>query len=246
MDELRILAIETATVACSAALYIDGEICERHALAPREHALLILPMIDALLAEAGVAVGALDAIGYGRGPGSFTGVRIAASVVQGIAFAADLPVVAVSTLASLAQGAMRETGEHRIMAALDARMTEVYWGLYAREPDGLPLLQGEECVCAPREVAVPESGVWVAAGSGWASYREELLGRTGQRVSRLLPDLEPRAGDLVRLAAQRYRQGEVLRPEDAVPVYLRDTVVRQAWSHSGSGGNGTAKGKPSE
>jgi tRNA threonylcarbamoyladenosine biosynthesis protein TsaB len=123
---------------------------------------------------------------------------------------------------------MRETGEHRVMAALDARMAEVYWGLYAREPDELPLLQGEECVCAPQAVAMPGSDVWIAAGSGWASYREQLLERAGQRVNVLLPDLEPRAGDLVRLAAQCYRQGEMLRPEEAVPVYLRDTVVRQA------------------
>jgi len=228
MDGLRILAIETATAACSAALYIDGEISERHELAPREHALLILPMIDALLAEADVPIAALDAIAYGRGPGSFTGVRIAASVVQGIAFAANLPVVAVSTLATLAQGAMRETGKHRVMAALDARMDEVYWGLYEREPGGLPRLQGEECVCAPRVVTVPESGVWIAAGSGWASYRVELQERVGQRAGLLLSDLQPRAGDLVCLAAQGYRQGEILRPEEAIPVYLRDTVVRQA------------------
>ena len=225
MAGLRLLAIETATAACSAALYIDGEISERHVLAPREHALLILPMVDALLAEAGVPVGALDAIAYGRGPGSFTGVRIAASVVQGIAFAADLPVIAVSTLATLAQGAMRESGEHRVMAALDARMGEVYWGLYAREPAGLPRLQGEECVCAPGAVAVPVSGIWTAAGSGWGSYRQELQVRAGQRVSRLLPDLEPRAGDLAPLAVQHYRQGRILRAEEAVPVYLRDTVV---------------------
>jgi tRNA threonylcarbamoyladenosine biosynthesis protein TsaB len=226
MAELRILAIETATAACSAALYIDGEIRERHALVLREHALLILPMIDALLAEAGIPVGSLDAIAYGRGPGSFTGVRIAASVVQGIAFAANLPVIAVSPLAPLAQGAMRETGEHHVMAALDARMGEVYWGLYAREPAGLPRLQGEECVCAPGAVAVPESGLWAAVGSGWGSYRRDLLERVGQRVSRLMPDLEPRAGDLAPLAAQHYRQGETLRAEEAVPVYLRDTVVR--------------------
>jgi len=226
MTSLRILAIETATNACSAALYIDGEISERHALVAREHTRLILPMIDTLLLEADMPLGALDAVAYGRGPGSFTGVRIAASVVQGIAYAADLPVIAVSTLATLAQGAMRETGELRVMAALDARMAEVYWGLYARQPEGLPRLQGEECVCAPGTVTVPEDGVWIAAGSGWASYREELLERTGQRASRLLTDLEPRAGDLAALAAQYYRQGEILRAEEAVPVYLRDTVVR--------------------
>jgi tRNA threonylcarbamoyladenosine biosynthesis protein TsaB len=227
MPGLRILAIETATAACSAALYVDGEINERHALAPREHATLILPMIDALLAAAGVPVGALDAVAFGRGPGSFTGVRIAASVAQGIAFAADLPVVAVSTLATLALGAMRETGEHRVMAALDARMAEVYWGLYVREPGSLPQLQREECVCAPQDVVLPESGAWLAAGSGWASYRQELLDRTGHRVTQQLPDLEPRAGDLVWLAVQAYRHGEVLRAEEAVPVYLRDTVARE-------------------
>jgi tRNA threonylcarbamoyladenosine biosynthesis protein TsaB len=226
MIGLRLLAIETATAACSAALYVDGEISERHELAPREHALLILPMIEDLLTEAGVPVGALDAIGYGRGPGSFTGVRVAASVVQGIAFAADLPVVAVSTLATLALGAMRETGEHRVMAALDARMSEVYWGRYVREPESLPRLQGEECVCLPRAVVMPEGGNWIGAGSGWASYRQELRERAGPRVNRSLPELEPRAADLVRLAVQAYRQGEILRPEDAVPVYLRDTVAR--------------------
>jgi tRNA threonylcarbamoyladenosine biosynthesis protein TsaB len=222
---VRILAIETATPACSAALSIDGDIRERRALAPREHALRILPMIDSLLEEADLPVGGLDAIAYGRGPGSFTGVRIAASVAQGIAFAADLPVLAVSTLATLALGAMRQTGEHRVMAALDARMAEVYWGVYAREPGALPRLQGAECVCAPRAIFVPDGGVWIGAGGGWASYRQQLLERVGQGIRQLLPDLEPGAGDLVRLAAEGYRRGEVLRAEEAVPVYLRDTVV---------------------
>ena len=223
----RILAIETATPVCSAALSIDGDVRERHALAPREHALLILPMIESLLEEAGLTVGALDAIAYGRGPGSFTGVRIAASVVQGIAFAVDLPVVAISTLATLALGAMRQTGAHRVMAALDARMAEVYWGVYVREPGALPRLQGAECVCAPRSVPVADGSAWIGAGGGWSSYRQELLDRVGQEVIRVLPDLEPGAGDLVHLAAEGYRRGEVLRPEEAVPVYLRDTVVQE-------------------
>ena len=227
MAGLRILAIETATAACSAALFIDGEIRERHALAPREHARLILPMIESLLVEAGLPVGGLDAVAFGRGPGSFTGVRIAASVAQGIAFAADLPVVAVSTLATLALGAMRETGENRVMAALDARMAEVYWGIYAREPDALPVLQGEECVCAPTAVFMPDEGAWIAAGSGWASYGRELGELAGGRVIRSLPDLEPRARDLACLGAKKFSQGEIIRPEEAVPVYLRDTVVSE-------------------
>jgi tRNA threonylcarbamoyladenosine biosynthesis protein TsaB len=227
MEGLRILAIETATAACSAALFIDGAVAERRELAPREHALLILPMIDALLDEAGLAVGALDAVAFGRGPGSFTGVRVAASVAQGIAYAADLPVVAVSTLATLALGAMRESGERRVMAALDARMAEVYWGLYEQGGDALPRLLGEECVCPPRLAAMPESGAWVAAGSGWTSYRQDLLECAGGRVTRVLSDLEPSAADQARLAAQAYRLGEILSPEQAIPVYLRDTVVRE-------------------
>jgi tRNA threonylcarbamoyladenosine biosynthesis protein TsaB len=226
MSGLRILAIETATAACSAALYIDGAVRERYQLAPREHALLILPMVDALLDEAGVPVGTLDAVAFGRGPGSFTGVRVAASVAQGIAYAAELPVVAVSTLATLALGAMRESGAQRVMAALDARMAEVYWGLYERGEDALPRGLGEECVCAPRLAAMPEDGTWVAAGSGWESYRRELLARAGPRITQFLVDLEPRAADQARLAVRAYRRGEVLRPEQAVPVYLRDTVVR--------------------
>ena len=175
MGGQRILAIETATEACSAALYVDGEVSERFQLAPREHALLILPMIDALLVDAGMSLGALDAVAYGRGPGSFTGVRIAASVAQGVAFAADLPVVAVSTLASLALGAMSATGQHSVMSALDARMNEVYWGLYEREPAGLPRLQGEECVCAPGHVRAPESGASVKLSITVTTSRRGLI-----------------------------------------------------------------------
>jgi tRNA threonylcarbamoyladenosine biosynthesis protein TsaB len=174
-----------------------------------------------------VQAGGLDAIAYGRGPGSFTGVRIAASVAQGIAFAADLPVVAVSTLASLALGAMRQTGEHRVLAALDARMAEVYWGVYARESQALPCALGAERVCAPQSVPVPDRDAWIGAGNGWARYRQELLDRLGKRIHRLLPDLEPRAGDLASLAVQRYGYGEILPPEAALPVYLRNTVVHR-------------------
>ncbi len=223
----RLLAIETATSACSAALSVDGHIQERHALAPRQHAALILPMIESLLVEADLQAGQLDAIVFGQGPGSFTGVRIAASVVQGIAFGAGLPVVAVSTLATLALGAMEESGEAQVMVALDARMSEVYWGVYRQGKDGLPVLQGEECVDSPDDVPLPQGGRWVGAGSGWDSYGETLMTRTGERVVRVLPDLEPRARDLVRLGADRFSRGLCITPEQAVPVYLRDRVVRE-------------------
>ena len=129
MAAARVLAIETASAACSAALYIDGQVEERYALAPRQHAALILPMVESLLASAELTVSGLDALAFGQGPGAFTGVRIAASAAQGIAFAADLPVVPVSTLAAQACGAMRDTNGAHAMVALDARMDEVYWGV---------------------------------------------------------------------------------------------------------------------
>jgi tRNA threonylcarbamoyladenosine biosynthesis protein TsaB len=220
----QILAIETSTSACSAALCIGGEILERYALAPRQHAALILPMIESVLAEAGIGVPMLDAIAFGRGPGAFTGVRIAASIVQGIAFAAELPVVPVSTLAALAQGAMRETGETQVMAALDARKDEVYWGCYLQKDETL-VLQGCEVVCPPANVPRPAPGRWVGAGSGWLAYGERLLQHCGDDVIRVLPDLEPRASDVARLGLNDFVQGKSVAADAAVPVYLRDNVA---------------------
>lgn len=221
----RILAVETATTACSAALAIDGDIEERYALAPRQHATLILPMIESLLVEAGIAAGDLDVIAFGRGPGSFTGVRIAASIVQGIAFAAGRPVLPVSTLAALALGGQRVTGQQRILAALDARKHEVYWGRYRRNDGGTLDLQGAEVVCAPGAVAVPATGEWLGVGSGWQGYGPALLQRLGDCVVRVLPDLEPRAADVARLAVDAFGRGQVLTPEQALPVYLRNNVA---------------------
>jgi tRNA threonylcarbamoyladenosine biosynthesis protein TsaB len=220
----KILAIETSSAACSAALSVDGVVEERYALAPRQHAALILPMIESLLAESGNRVSEIDAVAFGRGPGSFTGVRIAASIVQGIAFAADKPVIPVSTLAALALGGLRESSGSRVMAALDARKDEVYWACYEKSGDGV-LLLGDECVRPPAEVSPPGTGDWIAAGSAWQAYADILMQRFGEQVVRVLPDLEPRAGDVVRLAEGEYQRGRLLKPEDAVPVYLRDNVA---------------------
>lgn len=222
---VRLLAIETSTPACSAALWVDDSVLERYALAPRQHAALMLPMIESLLLEAGITVAQLDAVAFGCGPGSFTGVRIAASMVQGIAFAADLPVVPVSTLAALAQGGMRLTGGQQVMAALDARKAEVYWGCYTDTGTGTVALQGSECVCAPAEVHCPAVDGWVGVGSGWEAYPDELMKRAVGRVVRVLPDFEPRAIDVARLGNHAYRQGKMVRPEEAVPVYLRNNVA---------------------
>jgi tRNA threonylcarbamoyladenosine biosynthesis protein TsaB len=219
-----ILAIETSTAACSAALARGDEVLERYVLAPRQHAALILPMIESLLAEADIGVRELDAIAFGRGPGSFTGVRIAASIVQGIAFAAELPVLPVSTLAALALGAMRDSGETQVMAALDARKDEVYWGTYQQTGESL-VLQGGEVVCPPANVPLPGQGRWIAAGSGWLAYGERLMQHCGDLVSRVLPDLEPRAGDVARLGLDDFVQGKSVAADAAVPVYLRDNVA---------------------
>ena len=221
----RLLAIETASAACSAALSIDGEVEERYSLAPRQHALLILPMIESLLAEAGLKTADLDACAFGRGPGSFTGVRIAASVIQGIAFAADLPVVPVPTLAALARCAMRETGIQNILAALDARRGEVYWGVYRHAAAGGPVAVIEESVRAPDKVDMPVDGDWAGAGSGWAAYGEILAKRAGDRLVRSMPDLEPRACDVAAIAVAEFRAGRTVVASAAVPVYLRDRVA---------------------
>ena len=187
MPEL-LLAIETSTPACSAALSIDGVVLERYALAPRQHAALMLPMIESLLLEAGIAVTELDAVAFGRGPGSFTGVRIAASVIQGIAFAADLPVVPVSTLAALALGGMHITETKQVMTALDARKDEVYWGCFTAADDGAVVLQDAEVVCAPVDISCPDSGDWVGVGSGWEAHGDSLMQQAAERVVRVLPD----------------------------------------------------------
>lgn len=218
---MKLLALDTATEACSAAVLVEGDVLERYELAPRRHAALILPMIEAVLAEAGIGVTQLDAVAFGRGPGAFTGVRVAVGVAQGIAFAADLPVVPVSTLAALALGAGRETGYTRIVAALDARMGEVYWGTYVVTDETVQLL-GEECVCAPTATTTPP-GDWFGVGSGWWIYSAILSQRS--TVVGWLSERFPRAGDIVRLAADPCQRGGWVPAEQALPVYLRNEVV---------------------
>lgn len=221
---MKILALDTATEACSAALEVDGEIRERYAVEPRAHGRLLLPMAEELLAEAGVAVARLDTLAFGCGPGAFTGLRIAAGVVQGLAFGADLPVVAVSDLRIVAQGAVIRDGAGQIAVAMDARMSEVYWGTFeARE--GLATPVGEECVTAPGSVPVPEGQGWLGVGTGWSAYREALEGAVGDRVGVLDAERLPRASDMLAPAREAFRAGRAVAPDQAVPVYLRNTVA---------------------
>ena len=219
---MKLLALETATEACSAAVWVAGAVLERYEIAPRRHAALILPMVEAVLAEAELTMNQLDAIAVGRGPGAFTGVRVAIGVAQGLAFAADLPVVPVSTLAALALGAARETDQTRIATALDARMGEVYWGTWVVSAGDRVILLGEERVCAPARVTAPPDE-WFGVGSGWSVYAEALSQRL--TVSGWLGERYPHASDIARLAADPARCDLWVTAERALPVYLRDRVV---------------------
>ena len=224
---MKLLAIDTATEACSAALWIDGEIKERFDIAPRQHASLILPMAQQLLAEAELTVPQLDLLAFGRGPGSFTGVRIAASVIQGIAFAADLPVLPVSTLTALAQGAAREQGVSRVLSAIDARMGELYWSSCVSEPGGIMQPEGEEQLAAASAIQLPAGSGWHGVGSGWQSQGEILRERLAEQLESSHAESYPHALDMATLAAHDLSTGsEPLPAELALPVYLRNSVAR--------------------
>jgi tRNA threonylcarbamoyladenosine biosynthesis protein TsaB len=218
---MKLLAIETATEACSVALWIDGEVRERFEIAPRRHAELALPWADALLVEAGIAKSQLDAIAVGRGPGAFTGVRLAVALAQGIALALDRPVVAVSTLAALA---MRTDGTN-IIAAIDARMGEIYLGTFARDADALVEPIDTERLAHPGDVVLPEDHAWVGIGTGFAADDGALLRTLGPLLLRHDATALPHASDVARLAARGFARGEAVAPERVEPAYLRDNVA---------------------
>lgn len=222
---MKLLAIDTSTELCSAALSIDGAVIERHELAPGAHSRLILPMIESLFAESGLQLRQMDALAFGRGPGSFTGVRIAASVVQGLAFGADIPVVPVSTLAAVAQGAWSLHGWPQILAALDARMGEVYWGSFGIDDKNIMRSQHDEAVAAPGRVALSLPGEWCGAGSGWQSYGDALAAAVGARIVNKDGALLPQAVHMLPLAIADVHAGKAVTAEQAIPVYLRDQVA---------------------
>lgn len=218
---VKLLALDTAGARCSVALLIDDKLAELDMPAERVQAESVLPMVERLLAEAGIGLRDLDAVAFGRGPGAFTGLRVAASVAQGLAYGAGLPVVPVSDLAALAAAAVRLHKAERVLACLDARMQEVYWCAYAAEADALRPLT-EEALSPPQEVTVP-ADPWFGAGPGWSAYGEALKGRAA--LSGMDAALLPAAGDIARLAERAFRAGQGVPPEHALPVYLRDKVA---------------------
>lgn len=220
---MKLLAFETATEACSVALWIDGEVHERYELAPRRHTELALPWADALLAEAGIRKSQLDAIACGRGPGAFTGVRLAVALVQGLGLALDRPVIGISTLAALALEASAPVGD-AIYAAIDARMGEVYVGGFERDADGVRAIGAEQLV-EPSRATLDPFRRWVGVGTGFTAVDGALAGALGNALARFDAAALPHAAAIARLAAAAYGRGEAIAPERLEPAYLRDKVA---------------------
>ncbi|HSD42229.1 MAG TPA: tRNA (adenosine(37)-N6)-threonylcarbamoyltransferase complex dimerization subunit type 1 TsaB [Burkholderiales bacterium] len=217
---MNILAIETATEVLSLAVGTGAEVHETTIAAGQRQAELILAQIDALLARAGLGVRDLDGVAYGAGPGSFTGLRIACGVAQGIAAARGIPVLGVSTLAALAEGC----GAARVIACLDARMGEVYHAAFEKRNGAL-----HEVIPAglhrPASVPLPPGDGWTGCGQGFAAHREALAARLGARLAAVRPDAAPSAAAILRLAAPRFAAGEGGDAATAAPVYLRERVA---------------------
>jgi tRNA threonylcarbamoyladenosine biosynthesis protein TsaB len=215
---MKVLAIDTATERCSVALLVDGRVVERAAESPRGHADLVLPMVDEVLVESGLTLRQLDGLAYGRGPGAFTGVRIAVGVAQGLAYGAQLLTVGISDLAAVAQQ-FAQPGA-RILVCMDARMNEVYWGRFEATPDGLVRPTTPERVDRPEAVDPDDATVYV--GTGFGAYPQLAAGRaTGSVHGAVLPH----ARDVAKLAAAQLRAGRGEPAEQAQPVYLRDQVA---------------------
>jgi tRNA threonylcarbamoyladenosine biosynthesis protein TsaB len=217
---MKILAIETSTEYCSAALLIDGELSERETRAGQKHSELLLPMIDELLATRAIGLRELSGIAYGEGPGSFTGLRIACGVVQGLAFGADLRVVGIGTLLAMAYGSAAE----RVVCCVDARVKECYHAAYERQGDTWRIVHAP-AVCAPAAVPALQGGDWLACGNGFAVYGDVLMDRYRGQLAAVDAEAVPHARDIARLAVRAFESGDTRAAEEAAPVYLREKVA---------------------
>ena len=225
----KLLALDTSTEACSVALQLGSEILTLDEVCPQQHSKRILPMVQQLLREAGISLAQLDGIVFGRGPGSFTGVRIGVGVTQGLAFGADIPVYGVSTLAAMAQAAARLHSATQVIAAIDARMAEVYIARFALNDtlsNALMQAQSEEVAIKPDALnAFSLSGPVMGVGTGWQTYARQLSAL--QHVSIANDILYPSAQDMLTLALPALASGAFIAAEHAEPVYVRDEVTWQ-------------------
>ena len=220
---MKILALDTSTETCSLALWLEGEVLSRGIVAGQRHSELLLPMLDEMLAEAGLTLAQLDGIAFGAGPGSFTGLRIACGVAQGLALGANLPVIGICTLEALAQAA----GDSSVVAALDARMGEIYHAAYKKsamsDSGWQPVC--EPTLCLPQHAPQVPGDNWAGCGSGFDLYGEALRSRYHGRISHIDPGLIPHAREMVQLAAPRLAKGLGIDPADAAPLYIRNKVA---------------------
>jgi tRNA threonylcarbamoyladenosine biosynthesis protein TsaB len=229
-----ILAVDTATDACSVAVSIDGKINELHEVIPRQHSQRLFGMLAELLSSGDLRSQGIGAIAYGRGPGSFTGLRIAASAVQGLAYANELPAVAISSLACQAQTALRlglVNDDAIVLSTMDARINEIYAALYTFK-DGIAALQAGPWACAPSEIPLVQPGVLFAVGSG-CRFHEEFPAGIRDRLEICASDLLPAARDLIPLALDKLARGDIQSAQQVQPVYVRDEISWKKLSEQG-------------
>lgn len=214
---MKLLALDTSTEYCSAALWLDGNVRAQRVHAGQLHSALLLPMVNTLMKEAGLVLRELDGIAYGAGPGSFTGLRIACAVTQGLALGADLPVFGVSTLASMAQ----QTDAERVLTVLDARMSEVYWAAYERTLTGWTCVS-EPMLSAPESVMLPDDRTWTGAGNGLPLIQSTAV---SFHLDEWHPNVMPDAAAMAVLAEPVFARGDGIDAALAAPIYLRDKVA---------------------
>jgi tRNA threonylcarbamoyladenosine biosynthesis protein TsaB len=222
---MKLLAVDTSSNACSVALQVPGRTIERHVVEPRAHTRILLPIISELLAEGRVSLRELDAIVLGNGPGSFIGMRIGASVVQGLCFGVDIPLVPVSSLAAVAVEAFVNYAHNRVVVAQDARMNEVYLAIFTKGDDSLPALIGKEVIARVGELIAIDMP-FAAAGAAWESY-PELVEANARNIAELLPITVPRAKHLLRPAQLMIESRQAISPEALSPAYLRVKVAEK-------------------
>tara|TARA_Y100001935_G_C17310848_1_gene516029 strand:- start:3788 stop:4474 length:687 start_codon:yes stop_codon:yes gene_type:complete len=224
---MKILAIDTTESSCSAALMIDQEILEQFDIVPRSHSEFILPMINSLFNEANVKINQLDAIAFSRGPGSFTGVRISSAVAQGLAIAAEIPTIPISSLLALAQGVYRIEAASNVFVGLDARMSEVYWATCRLNENKFMEFFSEEAVCAPDKINLPEDCHWCCAGSAIDEYSHIFMKNFKNHNLKECRNFSIHAQDIALLAKLELDKGNIIDPSNALPIYLRDNVAKK-------------------
>jgi tRNA threonylcarbamoyladenosine biosynthesis protein TsaB len=217
---MKFLAVETSTEYCSVALWQDGVLSERCELVGQKHSEVLLAMVDAVLREAGITVRQVDGIAFGKGPGSFTGVRIACGVAQGLALGAGVNVVGVCTLQALADA----SGKDKVIAAIDARMGELYLAAYEKR-DGAWTTLVEPCLCKADDAPRVTGEGWFGVGSGFAVGEGALQARYGRQLVGVDAQGVPQAGAVARLAAIEFASGNAVDAALALPLYLRDKVA---------------------